>query len=161
MPQDFRSHYEQLTDAELLAVEADSGHLVPEAVAELNTEIRKRGARLPEPTRWVRQPGSAERVESLQDYDQYRRLCRKTQFMHRYRYVLAMTPFVLGLALGRKAFENSVVLVGLTLTWAIFIVLYGLVIDLRWTAFRCPQCSHRFGTDSECSSCGFPRSPKR
>jgi hypothetical protein len=159
-PQDFRRHYEQLTDDELLSVAADSGHLVPEAAAGLNAEIGKRGTKLPEPTRWMRQPDSAERVESLQDYDQYRQLCRRKQFMGRYYYVLATAPFILGLVLGRKMFENSVLLIGLTINWAMLVVIYGLALNCRWTAFRCPQCSHRFGTDDECSSCGFPRSPK-
>jgi hypothetical protein len=160
-PQDLRRHYEQLTDDELLSVAAGSGHLVPEAAAELNSEIRRRGAKLPEPTQWMREPGSAERVESLEDYDQYRRLCQKRQFMGNYWYVLAMAPFVLGLVLGRSVFENSVLLIGLTVTWAMLVAMYGLALVLRWIAFRCPQCSHRFGTDAACSSCGFPRSPKQ
>jgi|SRR5450631_259362 hypothetical protein len=161
VPEDLRRHYEQLTDDELFAVAADSGHLVPEAVDVLNAEIEKRGAKRPEPTRWIRQPDSAESVESLQDYERYRQLCRKKQFMGGYYYVLAVVPFVLGLVLGRKAFENSAFFVGATLAWAMLVVTYGLALNLRWAAFRCPQCSHRFGTDDECSSCGFPRNPKQ
>jgi len=158
---EFQRHYEQLTDEELLAVAADSDHLVAEAAAAVKSEIRKRGVKPPQPTRWIREPGSTERVESLQDYEVYRRLCRRNQFMGRYRYVLAMGPFVLGLVLGGKTFGNSVLLIGLTILWALLAVGYSLALGLRWAAFKCPQCSRRFGTDSECSWCGFLRNPKQ
>src|SRR5437660_12910687 len=53
---DFQRNYEHLTDEELLAVASDSSDLVPEAAAALKAEIRKRGVKSPEPTRWMRQP---------------------------------------------------------------------------------------------------------
>jgi hypothetical protein len=157
---DFQRNYEHLTDEELLAVASDSSDLVPEAAAALKAEIRKRGVKSPEPTRWMRQPGSSEQVESLQDYEEYRRLCRKRQVMRRYWYVLAIGPFFLGLLLGRRVFENSVFLILLTLAWALLVVGYSLVLTLRWTTLRCPQCSQRFGIESECSYCSFRRNPK-
>lgn len=67
---DFQRQYEHLTDEQLLAVSADSSDLVPEAAAALNAEIRKRAVKPSEPTRWLRRPGSSERVESLQDCEE-------------------------------------------------------------------------------------------
>jgi hypothetical protein len=160
-PWGFKRHYEQLTDEELLAVAADNRHLVPEAAAALNSEIRKRGVKSPEQPRWMRQSGSTEQVESLQDYEIYRRLFQKHQFISRYWYGLATGPFLLGLLLGRRIFENSMVLISLTVAWALFVIGYSLTFSLRWTNYKCPQCSRRFGIESECASCSFPRSPEQ
>ena len=159
-PLGFERHYEQLTDEELLAVTADNRHLVPEAAAALNSEIRKRGVKAPEQMRWMRQPGSPEQVESLRDYEVYRRLFQKHQFISRYWYGFAIGPFLVGLLLGRRVFEDSMVLISLTMAWAIFVSGYSLIFSLRWTNYKCPQCSRRFGLESECSWCSFPRNPK-
>jgi hypothetical protein len=154
----FRRHYEQLTDSDLALVLADKQDLVPEAAEALDQEIQRRHFVLPGPPQWTREPGSDKCVNSLEDYSEYRRLVDGKKTFGRYWYLLAIGPFVLGLALGRTSFENSALLIGVTLTWAMCVVVYGLVLNLRFLGFRCPQCSQSFGRGSECFNCGFPRS---
>lgn len=156
---DFQTQYQQLTDDELFAIAADTTSLLPEAAAALTSEIRQRGVEPPKPPRWVRDLDSAEPVESLQDYEEYRRVCKRQKLVGRYWYLVAIGPFVLGLFGGGKWFENSVLPIGLALVWAMLVVIYNLWLLLRVATFKCPQCMHRFGTRDECSSCSFPRNP--
>lgn len=154
----FRQHYEQLTDDELAQILADKQDLVPEAVQALDQEVQRRHFVLPEPPKWTRQPGAEERVESLEDYDEYRRLFERKKTFGRYWYLVAMGPFVLGLVLGRSAFANSIVFIVITLSWAMCVAVYGLNLNARFLGFKCPQCSQGFGRGAECFNCGFPRS---
>ena len=153
----FQTHYQGLTDDQLLQILADKADLVPEAAAALDSEIRKRKLQPLEPQRWFRQAGSIEQVQSLGDYCDYRQLSQRRKTVGRYWYFLAMGPFVAGLVLGGKTFDNSVVFIPLTLAWAMCVAVYCLYISSRFLAFRCPQCNERFGRGSECFSCGFPR----
>ena len=59
-----------------------------------------------------------------------------------------------------QLFENSVLLIGLALVWAMVVAVYKIFWPLLCVVtFKCPQCMHRFGNDNECSSCSFPRNP--
>jgi hypothetical protein len=156
----FRQHYEQLTDDELARVLADKQDLVPEAMGVLDQEVQRRHVVLPPPPQWTRHPESAERVEALEDYGAYRYLVERNKTFRRYWYLLAMGPFVLGLALARAKIENSVLFIVVTLGWAMCVALYGLILNTRFLGFRCPQCSQSFGRGAECFNCGFPRSRK-
>jgi hypothetical protein len=154
----FGQRYERLTDNELAQVLADKQDLVSEAAEALDQEVQRRHFVLPAPPEWTRQPGSDERVGSLEDYGVYRCLVERKKTFGRYWYLLAMGPFVLGLVLGRTSFENSAVLIVATLSWAMCVAVYGLILSVRFMGFRCPQCSQSFGRGSECFNCGFPRS---
>jgi hypothetical protein len=159
--QAFREYYRHLSDEQLGQILADKQDLVPEAVNALKEEAQSRNVALPEPTRWTQQADSDERVESLEDYDQYRRLVEQRRFVRRYVYIIAMAPFVLGLIFGKARFENSMVFIVLTLGWAMCFAAWGIVVNARFLAFKCPQCMNRFGSRQECFSCGFPRSAKQ
>jgi hypothetical protein len=153
----FQRRYEQLTDNELAQVLADKENLVPEAAEALDGEVQRRHFVSPTHSQWTQQPGSDKRVESLEDYNEYRGLVERKKAFGRYWYLLAMGPFILGLVLGRTSFENSGVLIIATLFWAMCVAVYGLILSARLLGFRCPQCSQSFGRGSECFSCGFPR----
>jgi hypothetical protein len=157
----FQRHYEQMTDDEFALVVADKQDLVPEAVEALDWEIQRRHFLPPEPPQWIQPPNSQVLVESLEDYEEYRRLTMRKKTFDRYWYLFAMWPFVLGLVLGKTFFENSVVLVVAALAWAICVAIYGLIMNMRFLGFRCPQCSQGFGRGAECFNCGFPRSTKK
>ena len=154
----FRKSYEQLTDDELAQVLADKQDLLPEAAEALDREVQRRQFVMLEPPQWTQHPGSEASVESLEDYEEYRVLIAKRKTFGRYWYLLAMGPFVLGLVLGRKSFENSVVFITVTLSWALCVALYGVILNARFLGFKCPQCSKGFGRGPECFNCGFPRS---
>ena len=155
---DYQNYYEQLTDDQLVQVLADRQDLVPEAAAALDEEVQKRQLKLPEPPHWTRGPGSTEPVTSLEDYGEYQQLVARKRAVSRYVYLLAFAPFALGLAFARKAFENSIVLISLCCAWMLVAVVYGIVINIRFLDFKCPQCSDKFGSEGECVTCGFPRS---
>lgn len=156
----FRQYYAQLTDDELARVLADKQDLVPEAVGALDQEVQRRHVVLPAAPQWTRHPGSDESVGALEDYDAYRNLVERKKTFRRYWYLLAMGPFVLGLALVRAKVENSVLFMIVTLGWAMCVALYGLILNTRFLGFHCPQCSQSFGRGAECFNCGFPRSRK-
>jgi hypothetical protein len=156
----FRQYYAQLTDDELARVLADKQDLVPEAVGVLDQEVQRRHVVLPAPPQWTRSPGSDERVGALEDYDAYRHLVERKKIFRRYWYLLAIGPFLLGLALAKAKFENSLLFVIVSLAWAICVAIYGLILNTRFLGFRCPQCSQSFGRGAECFNCGFPRSRK-
>ena len=141
----FRSQYARLSDEELLSVAADREHLVPDAAVALDLEIRRRGVKVQSPI-WLREPGSPERVCSLQDYDWYQHLSEKKQSMSRFF---------------KDSKLISASIVGGALTWALLVIASNLLVIFRWASFKCPQCNHRFGTDAECWSCGFPRSTEQ
>jgi hypothetical protein len=157
----FQHHYEQLTDNEFALVVADKQDLVPEAVEALDLEIQRRHFVLPEPPQWTQHPGSQVHIACLDDYEEYRRLVMRKKTFGMYWYILAVGPFVLGLVLGRTFFENSVLFVVATMAWAICIAIYGMIMNMRFLSFQCPQCSQGFGRGAECFSCGFPRSMKK
>lgn len=159
--EDFRKHYEQSTDDELVQVLADKQDLLPDAAMALDQEVQRRHIVLPEAPQWTRQPGSEERVESLEDYGEYRILLKRKKTFGRYWYLVAMGPFVLGLVLGKTLFENSIVLVIITMSWAMCVAVYGLILNARFLGFHCPQCSQGFGRRDECFNCGFPRSTRK
>jgi hypothetical protein len=154
----FRKYYEQLTDDELANVLADKHDLVPEATEALNQEVQRRHFVMPEPPQWTRQPRSHERVESLEDYEEYRNLLKRMKTFGRYWYLVAMGPFVLGLVLGRTLLENTVTFVVVMMAWAMCVAVYGLSLSARFWGFQCPQCLRGFGRGAECFNCGFPRS---
>jgi hypothetical protein len=153
----FRAYYEGLTDDQVLQIMADKADLVPDAAAALNSEVRKRKLKPPEP-HWLRESGSDEQVKSLDDYSAYLQLNHRRKTVRRYGYLLALGPFVLGLVLGRKSLENSMTFIAFTMAWAMCVAAYGIYINFRFLAYKCPQCSERFGQGTECFSCGFPRS---
>lgn len=159
--QGFREYYRHLSDEQLGQILADKQDLVPEAVNALQNEVQSRNVVMPEPTRrWTRQADSDERAESMEDYDSYQRLVEQRRFVRRYVYIIAMAPFVLGLIFGKARFENSMVFIVLTLGWAMVFAAWGIFVNARFLAFKCPQCMNRFGSRKECFSCGFPRSAK-
>jgi hypothetical protein len=84
---------------------------------------------------------------------------RKKTF-RKYWYLVAMGPFALGLLVGRTLFENSMVFIFITLSWAMCVAIYGLILNARFLGFKCPQCSQGFGRGAECFNCGFPRSAR-
>jgi len=153
----FQRRYEQLTDNELGQVVAEKRDLVPEAAEALEMEVHRRHFVSPPPPQWTQQPGSDKPIRCLEDYDEYKASVERKKTFGRYWYLVAMGPIILGLVLGRKSFENSVVLVTATLTWPLCIAVYGLILNARLLGFRCPQCSQSFGRGSECFNCGFPR----
>jgi hypothetical protein len=153
----FQKHYQQLTDDELAKILADKEDLVPEALKALGLEVERRHFVMPERPQWSRQPDSEERVKSLEDYEEYRNLLERKKTFGRYWYLVAMGPFVLGLLLGRKLFENSVIFIFITLSWTMCVAIYGLILNARFLGFKCPQCSQSFGRGGECFNCGFPR----
>lgn len=159
--QAFREYYRHLSDEQLSQILANKQDLVPEAVNALQDEVQRRHLSEPEPVRWTRSIDSDERVESLQDYDRYRNLVEQRRFARRYVYIIAMAPFVLGLIFGKARFENSIVFIVLTMAWAMFFAAWGIVVNTRFLAFKCPQCMNRFGSRQECFTCGFPRSAKQ
>jgi hypothetical protein len=152
----FQNHYEQLTDDQLGLILADRQDLVPEAAEALVHEIQRRKLVMPKPPVWTRQPGSDERVQSLLDYEDFRQLVKRVRLARRYGYLIALGPFVLGLVVARQAFENSLAFMVATLTWAICVVVYCLILNTRYLGYRCPQCLQSFGRGAECFNCGFP-----
>src|SRR5271169_1405498 len=151
--EDFRKHYAESTDDELALVLADKQDLVPDAAEAVDREVQRRHIVLPEPPQWTRQAGSAERVESLEDYGEYRILLKRKKTFGRYWYLVAMGPFVLGLILGKTLFENSILFVIITMSWAMCVAVYGLILNARFLGFHCPQCSQGFGRGGECFNC--------
>ena len=154
----FQEHYERLTDDELGQVLVDKEDLVPEALEALGREVQRRQFVMPEPRQWNRQSDTGERVKSLEDYEEYRNLVEKKKTFGRYWYLIALGPFFLGLLLRRTFFENSILFVLITLSWATCVAIYGLILNARFLGFKCPQCSQGFGRGTECFNCGFPRS---
>jgi len=69
--EDFRQHYERLSDEELGTIVADRKHLVPDAISALDREVQRRGTKPSQPTHWMRNPDSDEQVPSLEDYSEY------------------------------------------------------------------------------------------
>jgi hypothetical protein len=163
--EDFRQHYERLSDEELGTILADRRHLVPDAASALDREVQRRGTKPSQPTRWMREPGSDEQVASLENYSGYKGISRRSRFWSRYGYVVAILPFVLVLTLGRllgtRWLDDSPFLVITALGWAVIVALYALSVFLRVLAFKCPQCGRGFGRGMECFNCGFPRTPKK
>jgi hypothetical protein len=159
--QDFREYYRHLRDEQLGQILTDKQDLVPEALNALENEVQSRKLAPAEPTGWTRQVDSDQCVESLEDYEQYRRLVEQRRFVRRYVYIIAMAPFILGLIFGKSRFENSTAFIVLTLGWAMCFAGWGILVNARFLAFKCPQCTNRFGSRQECFCCGFPRSAKR
>ncbi len=153
----FRNYYRQLTDDELARILADRKYLVPEAAEALDLEVQRRDFVIPQPPQWTRHPGSEERVTCLEDYKEYRSLLKRKKTFRRYWYIAAIGPFVIGLVLGRKFFQNSIFLITITLAWAVCVAVYGMILDGRLWGFTCPQCAKGFGRRGECFQCGFPR----
>jgi hypothetical protein len=73
-------------------------------------------------------------------------------------YLLALAPMILGLLFAKKTFENSIVLISICCAWMAVVIAYGIVINIRFLDFKCPQCSDKFGSEDDCVTCGFPRS---
>jgi len=155
---DFLRNYEQLNDDELQQVLADKNDLVPEAAAALEIEVQRRHITLPPPPLWVRSADRSEPVSSLEDYGDYTQLRNRYQFVRKWAYGIGIGPFVLGLALGGRRLESSEVVLFGTLLWLLVCTGYAMVIQFRYMAYKCPQCSDRYGGGKECRSCGFPRS---
>ena len=156
----FRERYAQLSHSELIAIAADRKDLLPSAAIALDEELRRRGLEPDRPQRF-RQPGSVEPAHSLQDYSVYRQLCAKKQSANKYRYIKVVVPFLVGVVLSETLFKRSqvtsAVMIGITMAWALLVIANAIIMSVRWAAFKCPQCGHRFGTDAECWSCAFPR----
>ncbi len=157
----FREYYERLTDDEFAQVFADKQDLMPEAAEALDQEAQRRQFVMPGPPQWAPLPGSEVPAESLEDYDAYQNILQRKKTFGRYWYLVAMGPFVLGLVPGRTLFENSIAFIIVTMSWAMCVAVYGLILNTRFLGFRCPQCSKGFGRGSECFNCGFPRSTSK
>ncbi|HEY3926780.1 MAG TPA: hypothetical protein VGL89_00260 [Candidatus Koribacter sp.] len=162
--EDFRRNYEQMAEDELVAVLADRKDLAPEAAAALDEVVKRRGTKLPEPTRWMRSPESNEQVYSLEDYPEYQELCRRQAFSRRYYHAIAMAPIFVAVAiagfLGKTSFleKYAVLLVSIAGTWVALVLIFSGSVFLQFFRFKCPQCRRRFGSRAECFSCEFPRS---
>ncbi|HUX28787.1 MAG TPA: hypothetical protein VMV39_08360 [Terracidiphilus sp.] len=155
--EEFRQNYERMSDDELANVLLDRQNLVPEAAVALDSVAQQRNVTVPESTVWKRQAGSTERVYCLEDYEDYVQLVEKSRFGRKYMYPIALGPFALGLILARRALENSIIFIVVTVGWAMCVAVYFLVTYSRKFAFKCPQCSSVFGRGTECNTCGFPR----
>jgi hypothetical protein len=153
----FQQNYEQMSDDQLAQILLDKQDLVPEAAAALDRIVQVRKISPPQSAQWNLEPGSSKTVRSLENYDEYRRLRDKKGNAWIWHF-LALLPMALGIAIGRDSFGNSAPLVLLSLAWAVGISGYGLSLNFRFLAFRCPQCAERFGSRGECFNCGFPRS---
>jgi hypothetical protein len=162
--QTFRDHYRGLSDAELSQILDDTQDLLPEAGRALDDEVRRRNLSLDEMALSPWQPVSGEQVDSLEQYEPYRQLLERRRFVRRYIYIIALGPLILGLALGRffrtTFLENSTIFVVISLGWAMALAAYGVLVNIRFLAFKCPQCLHRFGARDEGFVCGFPRSTR-
>jgi hypothetical protein len=157
---DFRETYRQMTDTELAQVLADQQDLVPEAVVALKAEAAKRHVSLPTPQPWMRHEGSSERVNCLEDNGDYVRIRDRRQWVNRWGHIAAIGPFVAVVVLSRtKAGDSNLLIVAMfaSLAWAIGMATFGFIATIRFTAYKCPQCSDRFGGSGECRACGFPR----
>lgn len=158
MTENYAETYHRFSDDELLNLANEEAQLCREADDALRREISVRNLKPRQAPTWTGDSG--EPVQSLQSYGNYRRLCKRKAFMSKYVRALMIGPFVLVLILiGDKADHSRVLMV---LTLLVFLCiglvpLYALFLNLRWAAFRCPQCKRRFGTEDECWSCGFPR----
>jgi hypothetical protein len=157
MQESFPSTYQQLEDNELLEIVREKNQLLPEAKVALEKELKRRRLESPRPRIWLREAGSNETVHCLNDYVGYQELCARRAFLRRYRYALTLGPFLLLLVLGGRRFENSIPAFGAIAAWWFSVIAYELVNFLRWCGFKCPQCHHVFGRDSECIACGFAR----
>jgi hypothetical protein len=154
----FRSYYQILADDQILQVLADKKDLVPEAVAVLDEEVKKRQLKPPGLPYWTRGTDSTEPVTSLEDYSDYQELATRKRAAGRYVYLLALAPMVLGLSLAKKAFENSIAFISICCAWMAIVIACTIVINIRFLDFKCPQCSDKFGSEDKCVNCGFPRS---
>ncbi len=163
--EEFRKHYERLSDEELGTIFADKKHLVPDAVSALDREVQRRGTKPAKPVTRIRKPGSDEHVKCLEDYSEYQAICRKARFWGKYGYVIAVLPFVLLLALGRVLgthwLDDSTFLAISTFVWGMLVAVYALSVFFRRLGFNCPQCGRGFGRGDECFNCGVPRSRKK
>ncbi len=113
---------------------------------------------MPERPQWSRNSDSEERVESLEDYEEYRNLLERKKAFGKYGYLVALGPFILGLLVARALFENSIVLIVIALSWTMCVAIYGLVLNARFLGLQMSSCSQGFGRGAECFNCGFPRS---
>lgn len=140
MAENYAEIYQQLSDDELLNLATETPQLCPEAAQALEHEIRARNIK-PIPKRtWTRNSG--ETVKSLQDYETYRRLCRRKAFMSKYAYPLMFGPFFLVLGLTGNRIDNSGAIQVIFLLVMLFIAMVpicSVFLGFRWAAFRCPQ----------------------
>jgi hypothetical protein len=152
----FTLYYMQLSDDDLALVIDDRKDLVPEAAEALDRVLQCRKVGPRPQANWKPDPMTGEPVKCLENYEAYRRVRGKRANPGKW-YLFALAPFVIGMAFGRKAFENSAPFVLLTLAWGVSVAIYGLALNFRFLAYRCPQCGERFGRGAECINCGFPR----
>jgi hypothetical protein len=103
-----------------------------------------------------------ELATCLEEYDKYARLNQRLLFLQKYWYALAVPPFFTALFVLLRLFPNSSdiladLLIGVSLGWALLVVIYAMTVGVRFLLIRCPRCGWRFGPADQCSSCGLPR----
>src|SRR5919108_5423905 len=107
--------------------------------------------------------GSTNKPACLADDPGYANAEKRLEFLKKYWYALALTPFSILLLIIFMWFANSSAgtlfdaLVLGTLGWALAICGYCLWLIIRVLAARCPRCGWRFGLGEQCSSCGSQR----
>lgn len=92
----------------------------------------------------------------------YSKLNKRVGFLKKYYRLMALAPFAAVVFVTLRFFgglTNRVVddLIFLSLGWAVFICIYGMILLVRHLAVRCPRCTWRFGLGDQCGSCGLPR----
>ena len=155
---DYQSYYEQLTDDQLRLVLADKQDLLPEAVAVLDREVKRRNLGPAELPHWKPLSETNQPVRCLEDYPEYYQLAARRRLANRFAIPIALAPLVLGLAFAKRVVENPEGFALLAGAWCLVVVLYAWSLSVRWFRFRCPQCGESFGRGGDCFYCGFPRS---
>lgn len=154
--QEFSDTYRRRTDEEIAHLLACREDLVPEAAAALDAEASRRHIAAPAPPTWTRTSESDEQISSLEDYDDYTRLRDRKVIVNGWALRILLGLSVLGLFESRN--ERVLVLAGEAAFAALLLAIaYGVTLTIRYSLYRCPQCSDRFGLGTKCRSCGFPR----
>ena len=152
---EFQQEYAGMSDDQLRAVVADRNDLVPEAVTALDREVQRRQLGPSRPPQWAPDAEWDDGRRCLEDDFSYGSLQRQNRLLERFWW-LSGIPFAASLLSARYAYKDGATYeVGLGCVVLVFA--YWLFIKLRIAAYTCPQCARRFGSDANCSFCGFPR----
>ena len=100
-------------------------------------------------------------IRCLDQYAPYQRLQKRRATLERIGmpWVVGPAIWVIGLGVFFPHTRQTliVVLVLVSLLWALGIVALKLGLSVYWAGINCPRCHRRFGTEDECWSCGLSR----